>query len=88
MASEAERWAADIWGAGSPQYRAHVAFAAHRCPDCGGPLVRVPKSPVFRRCGKCKLDWFAQHAKPDGSAKPGSLIAAFAWSDADQRRAT
>lgn len=71
MASEAEHWSAQVFGAGSDQHRWHVAFAAHRCPKCGGPLVSLPDSPVFRRCRKCKLSWFAQHSEPDGSRQMG-----------------
>lgn len=70
-------WAAEVWGVGSPQYRRHLAFAAHRCPTCGGPLAPSPHGPTSRRCERCRLDWYAQHSEPDGSAKRGSLIARF-----------
>ena len=74
--AELEGQAAKNWGVGSAQYRRHLAFAARRCPDCGGPLVVSADHPTSRRCGKCKLAWFAQFSERDGSAKPTSLIAA------------
>ena len=71
-----EKQAAKDWGFGSPQYWWHLAFAAHRCPECDGPLVSKADS-SFRRCEKCRLSWFAQFSEQEGSAKPGSLIACF-----------
>ncbi len=69
-----EKQAAKDWGVGSPQYRRHLAFAAYRCPDCGGPLLVTADHPTCRRCGKCKLAWFAQFSERDWHAKPTSLI--------------
>ena len=78
---EVEEWAAQVYGVGSPQYRWHLAFAAHRCPSCDRSLAHSADRPKFRRCGKCRLAWFAQFSEQDGSARRGSLIACF--SDAD-----
>lgn len=76
-ASEAEGWPAQVFGPGSVQARWHVAFAARRCPICSTMLVSSPDMPTARRCPRCRLDWFAQHAWPDGRAKTGSVIAYF-----------
>ena len=73
-----EKQAAKHWGVGSPQYRRHLAFAAWQCPSCDGPLVSDPRGHAdFRVCERCRLRWFAQFSEREGSAKPGSMIAAF-----------
>jgi hypothetical protein len=77
--AEVAAMAARYWGLGSYQYRCHLAFAAHRCPECDGPLAPSPHSPTARRCERCRLSWFAQFSERDGSAKPGSLIAYFTF---------
>jgi hypothetical protein len=75
--AEAEKWAAEVWGVGSPQYRWHLAYAAWRCPTCDGRLVPDRHGGRHRWCEKCDLEWFPQFSEADGSAKRGSLIACF-----------
>jgi len=73
--------AAKDWGSDRRSITDISPSPAYGCPDCGGPLLVTADHPTCRRCGRCKLAWFAQFSERDGSAKPTSLIAR--WSDAD-----